>query len=288
MTLSSPRNTNAGQSTPVVSVVMPTYNKGPFLQAAIDSIRAQTFDNWELVIVDDASTDESSAILAKCDDPRIKVHVLATNVGRSKARNTAIEKASGRYIAICDSDDISMPTRLEKQAAFLDAHPDIGIVSAFIQVISPTATTQIHYTTDAESIGRRFAAGKMGVAHGVSMVRAECFTRLGLYCEDLPSAEDFELFRRFSTHYRFGIIPEVLLDYRADLGTLSLRRFVANSQAHRYAIYRSDGYQNGAPMLTLDQFSRRWKTRVGIFTFDVLRFINFSLRTHVFSRYAVR
>jgi glycosyltransferase involved in cell wall biosynthesis len=279
---------SAAQLSPVVSVVMPTYNKSPHLREAIASVAAQTFPGWELIVVDDGSTDNTSQVLAQYRDVRIKVHTLPSNVGRSRARNIAIGHAKGRYIAICDSDDVSAATRFERQVSFLDSHPEIGIVSSFIQVLSPTATTRIAYTTDHASIARRFAAGRMGVAHGASMIRAECFQRLGTYCEDLPSAEDFELFRRFSTRYLFGILPEVQLDYRNELGKLSLRRFVENSRAHRYAIYRSDPRPAGDQPLTLEEFCRGWKTKLAIYTLDALRFAHFSLRAHVFSRYVVR
>src|SRR4051812_12460500 len=114
------RDMTAVPTAPVVSVVMPTYNKGRYLREAIDSIRRQTFEDWELVIVDDGSTDDTAAVLATYRDPRIKVHTLPANVGRSRARNIAIAHAKGCYIAICDSDDVSGPTRLERQVAFLD------------------------------------------------------------------------------------------------------------------------------------------------------------------------
>jgi glycosyltransferase involved in cell wall biosynthesis len=277
------------RNVPVVSVVMPTYNKGPYLEEAIDSILSQTYSDWELIIVDDGSTDETPALLARYDHPKISVYTLPENVGRSRARNTAVHMARGRYIAICDSDDVSAPTRFERQVSFLDAHPEFGVVSTFMQMISRSAPARIVYRTDPAAIARRFAAGKMAVAHGASMVRAECFERLGFYCEDLPVAEDFELFRRFSLHYRFGILPEVLLDYRRDFGTMSLDVFAKNSLAHRYAAYRSDGGRpEGTTLLTYEEFARRWRTRVAIYTLDLVRLLQFRLRMYAFSRYAVR
>jgi glycosyltransferase involved in cell wall biosynthesis len=106
---------------PLVSVITPTYNAELFIEQTIASVRAQTYTNWEMVIVDDASTDTTTAILKKyaAEDARIKYHVLKTNAGAAIARNTAIEKASGSYIAFLDADDLWMPEKLSKQIAFM-------------------------------------------------------------------------------------------------------------------------------------------------------------------------
>jgi len=271
---------------PVVSVVMPTYNTAPYLQQAIDSVVRQTFRDWELIIVDDGSTDETAAILGRCTDPRITIHTLPVNTGRSHARNVAVARAKGRYIAICDSDDESRPTRFERQVEFLDTHPDIGIVSAFIRLTSSSATATVEYPVDPAAIHRRFSAGKMGTAHGASMIRAECFQRAGNYCEALRSAEDFELFRRFSRQYRFSTLPHLLLDYRNPLGAVPLRVWREHSRAHRYALYHSCGGETPGKAKTLDEFSREWRTRLAVHTMDMLRFAHFNLKARLFSHYA--
>lgn len=107
--------------TPLVSVITPTYNTEAFISDTIDSVRAQSYTNWELVLVDDASSDRTVEILnsyAAIDD-RIKVHILETNSGAAIARNTAIENASGAYIAFLDADDLWKPEKLTKQIAFM-------------------------------------------------------------------------------------------------------------------------------------------------------------------------
>ncbi|MGH1384912.1 glycosyltransferase family 2 protein [Kordia sp.] len=106
---------------PLVSVITPTYNTEAFISETIDSVRAQTYTNWEMVIVDDASSDATVAILKKYAalDDRIKVHVLETNSGAAIARNTAIENAAGSYIAFLDADDLWKPEKLTKQIAFM-------------------------------------------------------------------------------------------------------------------------------------------------------------------------
>jgi glycosyltransferase involved in cell wall biosynthesis len=279
---------HARDRAPVVSAVMPTYNKAQWLQAAIDSVLNQTFTEWELIIVDDGSTDSTPDVLARSTDPRIRVHTLPKNVGRAQARNAAIRSARGRYIAICDSDDISAPTRFEEHVAFLDSHPQVGVVSAHLRQLSPHHAARIVFPIDHKSIARRFARGKMGAAHGASMIRAVCFERLGLYCEDLRAAEDFELFRRFSMEYRFETLPQELLLYRNEWGAVPFPVWTENSRAHRYALYRSNCHGRPARVLSFDEFVRRWRTRFFVYTVDSLRFAHFNLRTHVFSSHVLR
>lgn len=113
---------------PLVSVITPTYNSEFFISETIDSVRSQTYTNWELIIVDDASSDKTVEILKKyaASDERIKYHVLETNSGAAIARNTAIEKASGSFIAFLDADDLWKPEKLTKQLSFMQAK-DIAV-----------------------------------------------------------------------------------------------------------------------------------------------------------------
>jgi glycosyltransferase involved in cell wall biosynthesis len=227
-------------------------------------------------------------VLATCTDPRIKIHTLTKNVGRARARNLAIQQARGRYIAICDSDDVSTPTRFEQLVAFLDAHPEVGVVSGHIRQVSDRHTARIVFPIDHQSIARRFARGKMGAAHGAAMIRAVCFQQQGLYLEDLRSAEDFELFRRLCLHFRFHTLPQELLLYRSRLGTVPLREWAEASRAHRYALYRSNCRKGTAPVLSFDEFVHSWRTNFAVYTVDSLRFAHFNLRAHVFSSHVLR
>jgi glycosyltransferase involved in cell wall biosynthesis len=271
-----------------VSAIMPTYNKAANVRQAIDSVLAQTFTDWELLIVDDGSTDNTASVLADVSDPRITVRSLPSNRGRSAARNLALSSARGRYIAICDSDDVSVPSRFARQVAYLDAHPDVAVVSGAIRAFSTWRTAVMHFPQDEASIQRRFERGKMGVAHGASMIRAECFTTLGGYCEQLSFAEDFELFRRFARRYAFRSLPGVLLDYRHDVGASAIRHWAHDGCAHRYALYRSTLARDATRVLTLEEFSRQWRTRSAVYTLDLLRSVHFNLRARLFSSYVLR
>lgn len=115
---------------PLVSVVMPVYNSERFVAEAVDSILQQTLTDFEFLIVDDGSTDGSLGIIQDYAerDPRIRITQHSENRGVAAARNTGIARASGKYVAVMDSDDVSLPQRIEKQVTYLEAHSDIGAV----------------------------------------------------------------------------------------------------------------------------------------------------------------
>lgn len=103
----------------LVSIITPTYNCGRFIAKTIDSVLAQTYRNWEMLIIDDCSTDNTKAVVEQYSDSRIKYHCLRTNSGAAIARNTALRQASGRWIAFLDSDDLWLPDKLERQIGFM-------------------------------------------------------------------------------------------------------------------------------------------------------------------------
>ncbi|MBC6444097.1 MAG: glycosyltransferase family 2 protein, partial [Alphaproteobacteria bacterium GM202ARS2] len=117
---------------PKVSVIVPTYNRAPLLQQAIDSIRAQTLADWELIIVDDGSNDTTPDVVRAVtqQDSRIRFYRHTTNRGAATARNTAMKHAKGTYVAFQDDDDVSHPERLQKQADYLDKHPHVVLLYA--------------------------------------------------------------------------------------------------------------------------------------------------------------
>lgn len=113
---------------PKVSVIMSVWNNGPYVAKTIDSILAQTFDNFEFIIMDDRGGDNTVEIIRSYNDPRIKLHTNPENMGIARSLNSAISKATGEYIAVMDGDDIAEPERLAQQVAYMDAHPDTGIL----------------------------------------------------------------------------------------------------------------------------------------------------------------
>lgn len=119
---------NKEKKMPQVSVIMPSYNKEKYIGEAIESIIRQTFSDWELIIIDDCSTDHSVEVIRSYQDDRIRFYENSFNIGIAENRNQGIALATGKYIALLDADDISLPERLEKEIVFLDEHPEIDVV----------------------------------------------------------------------------------------------------------------------------------------------------------------
>jgi hypothetical protein len=199
-----------------ISVLMPVYNGAAHLADALDSILAQTFRDYELLVVDDGSTDATGAILAERAriDPRIRVVRNATNIGVIGALNQGIAQARGGYIARMDADDISLPGRLGRQKAFLDAHSNVGVCGAWVHKIGPLGgATERYPTADADiRCGLLF---RNVLAHPAVTIRRSLFDEFGLgYDPAYPHAEDYALWLRAAEQARLANLPEVLLHYR--------------------------------------------------------------------------
>lgn len=126
---------------PTVSIIMPAYNSGQFIGESIRSVLAQTYKDWELLIADDCSTDNTASIVAAFDDPRIHYQRNAHNMGAAQTRNNAIRQAKGRYIAFLDSDDLWTPDKLEKQIAFMETN-GYAFTFADYQIINEDGSPQ--------------------------------------------------------------------------------------------------------------------------------------------------
>ena len=131
-------STLAQQKEPAISVVLSTYNGERFLREAIDSILQQTFTDFEFIIINDASTDGTADILATYDDPRMRVLTNDVSLRLTKSLNKGIAQAGGKYVARMDDDDIALPQRLEKQYAYMEAHPEVAFLNTWMDIIRST------------------------------------------------------------------------------------------------------------------------------------------------------
>ena len=127
---------------PQITVAMPAHNAAPYIGEALDSILGQTCRDFELLVVDDGSTDDTAQRVADRADARIRLIRLETNQGRAAARNVALENARGAYLAWMDADDIAVPRRLEKQLAFLESHPDVAVCGGWLQYFHQSAALE--------------------------------------------------------------------------------------------------------------------------------------------------
>lgn len=203
---------------PKVSVVMAVYNGGPHVGEAVDSILAQTFHDFEFIIIDDGSTDETWDVLSQFEDPRLRV-VRQENKGQSVALNHGIRLAWGEYIARIDADDKSFPMRLEKQVAFMDAHSEVGLLgSGLLRVdeVNRRQYREIRPTSDREL--RRTFPKYNPIMHSSAMIRRQALERVGLYREDLAGSIDYDLWLRIARHYQVRNLPDVLIQKRVHAG----------------------------------------------------------------------
>lgn len=216
---------------PEVSVLIPVYNCGDYLEASLCSMVKQTLHDLEIIVVNDGSTDGSGTVLdrAAATDHRIRV-LHQPNGGIVAALNAGLEVARGRYIARMDGDDVAWPERLEKQRDFMDEHPDHVCVGTLFRTID-AAGEVIHVqrpggptrTTDVMN----FPPLVVSLPHPTLMLRRDVMKKLGGYRSFFPHAEDQDLYIRLSRYGKLAVLPEVLLDYRVHASATSARNRAA-------------------------------------------------------------
>lgn len=209
-----------------VSVLMPVYNAEKYIVDSIESILNQTFSEFEFIIIDDNSNDSSWKIIKEyvSKDKRISAFRNENNLGISNTRNKALSLAVGEYIIWQDSDDISVPNRIEKQLEFMESHPEVAICGGFLQFFNENKNLSIRkYYSDDELI-RKYIFRFSPVSQGAAIVRKECFKEVGVFDHNLPYAEDLDMSFRIGTRHKFANIPEILLKYRIHNNSSTLKR----------------------------------------------------------------
>lgn len=209
---------------PLISVIMPVYNAGDFLVEAIESIRNQTYKNWELIAVDDGSRDKSWEILNKYGkkDKRIKIFRFRAHKGLAPALNFAIKKAKGRYLARMDADDISHQARFEKQLQYLTQHKEVILVGSQVAMIDTKGKLigKKSFPTDHQTIYKMMIE-RMPVQHASILAYTKFFKHY-LY-QNHTTAEDVSIFFKLLTKGKFANIKETLYRYRLHHDSNSLK-----------------------------------------------------------------
>lgn len=212
---------------PLVSVVMPVFNSEAFLFKAINSILNQTYSNWELIILNDGSTDGSVDIIHQFDDPRIKLYHNEKNEGLAITRNKLFSFISaGKYIAILDSDDIALPHRFEKQVHFLENNKEYGLIASSVNFINENdevVGSTMHFPAKPKNIPSILFYHNYFIQSAVMMKR-EIIEEGYLYRIEYPPCEDYDLWIRLSEKYILGNLPEVLVHYRNHQNNISKNR----------------------------------------------------------------
>lgn len=200
---------------PKVSVVIPVYNREKYVGDAIDSILAQTFPDFELLVIDDGSTDGSVEIVRSYNDPRLRLVCNETNLGVPKARNRGIQLARGEYLAFLDSDDWAYPERFAKQVTFLDNHLDYAAVGAWIVWMDEEGRS-LRRVRRKPILPDEIAAQRLfrqGIENSASMARTVVLREYG-HREEYDLSEDFDLWSRIAAKNKLATLPEVLVRCR--------------------------------------------------------------------------
>ncbi len=209
-------------TTPRVTVLIAVYNGERFIRSAIDSILNQTFNQFELLIVDDASIDTTRAIIETFSDPRIRIIQNDRNQGAAFSRNRGISESIGEYIAVLDADDIMYPHRLEQQVAFLDAHQEITLVGGAYDVIGQddNLLTTIRHPTHPLII-KWMLLFRNVIATSTCMFRKVAAIDVGGYDNRLIVVQDYSFLVRLSKRFLLAQLPDVISAYRISTSGLT-------------------------------------------------------------------
>lgn len=202
---------------PRVSVVMPVYNAAPYLSAAIEGVLNQTFRDFELIMVNDCSTDNSLEIMQAyaAKDPRIIVLSNEKNLKNVLSRNRGMSVARGEYIAVHDADDLSFPERLQRQVQYLDSHPEVGVLATGGCRVDQDGAFVQRWTrfSGCDVIEARLSMANH-IIHSSVMMRRHLVEQVGGYSDDFQAEDDYELWSRLMPITRVANLPDILVLYR--------------------------------------------------------------------------
>ena len=223
---------------PKVSVIIPTFNRARYIREAIDSVLSQAYQSYEIVVIDDGSTDSTREVLAPYGN-KIK-YFYQENKGLSNARNHGIRESCGEYIALLDSDDLWLPEKLEKQVALLDENPEAAFVCSDTYVIDTLGEVikvwkkGRHHQETFESL---YESNYVYVS--TTLIRRQCLDTVGYFDEGLSFSEDYDLWLRLSGRYTFKHMPACLAKYRVHENNMS-KNFDTRVYAHRIIAHKPE------------------------------------------------
>lgn len=227
------------QTNPLISIVVPAYNYGRFLGACIDGVLAQTYTNWELIIIDNGSSDNTQEVLARYLDSRIRAFRIETNSGPVEAWAMGYERSRGEYFALLPADDCFLPTKLERQVKYLREHPDINAVATYIQEIDADGNTPAESNSIIAHVNQRIDFSDLKYwrwTHHFCIPTAIyskelCDRAKAIPFDGLDNICDWDFHvKLISAGAKFAVIPEALTLYRWHSSNTSQRKHDTNSQ----------------------------------------------------------
>jgi glycosyltransferase involved in cell wall biosynthesis len=220
------------QQAPLISVLMPAYNCEAYVLEAVSSILSQSFADFELLVIDDGSTDSTRKLLDSVHDPRLRLVSNERNIGLIGTLNRGLDLALGRYIARMDADDVSAPERLEKQVLYLEEHPDVHVLGSMVNLINEQGMVFgaiSGYPTGSEEI-HRYLLRECCLIHPSVIFRKDTVEAAGGYSADARHAEDYDLWLRLSDHHKIANLPDKLVSYRMHRNQVSIRNLPTQHQ----------------------------------------------------------
>lgn len=212
-------------TTPTVSVLIKAFNHAPYVRQTIESVLAQSFQDFEIVVTDDGSADGTLEILRSFPDPRIRLHAFEHNQGISAAMNATIARAQGRYLAILNSDDWALPGRLQRQVSFLETHPDISLVFGLPQAVDEAGAPTMPFNDFEAPLAfpdfsrrswlRHFFFHGNCLCAPTAMIRREAYTVAGPYDPRLTNLQDLDMWiRMLIAGHNIHVLPDRLTAFR--------------------------------------------------------------------------
>lgn len=246
-------------SLPMVSVVMPVRNGMPFLPEAVESIRSQSWPNWELIVVDDHSTDGTASYLAQIADPRIRVTKNAGD-GFDAARATGIHAARGEFLARMDADDVSMPGRLEMQVSYLTTHPEfVGIGTQVDFIIDRVTVSAFRYPISAPRILANLRSGRVTMCDSSIMFRTRAASHLHARMHG-PGA-DFDFYLRLAAYGKLGNLPQRMVSMRVGTSSMSFSKVDQQLSGIAFALACDRARRSQMPEPDYNEFRIAWHRR---------------------------
>lgn len=205
---------------PRVSVLTTVYNGMPYLPKAVESILNQTFSNFNYIIVDDGSNDATPMYLESLTDPRVKI-ISQANTGTGPAAQHGLKYCTGEYIARMDADDFSLPTRLAEQVAYMDAHPEVGLLGCQMAPMGDKGVGRsLEMPTTHDKIFSDMMAGRHGIAHSCLLIREARLREVGGYWT-LPLQDEWDMTLKVGEISKLANLDKVLFHYRVHSGSLN-------------------------------------------------------------------
>jgi len=243
---------------PLVSILMNCYNGEKYLRAALDSILAQTYQNWEVIFWDNQSTDGSAAICKSYGASRIRYFYATEHTELGAARKLAFQQIRGDFVAVLDADDVSHPDRLTRQVAFLEQNPEVALVGSWVQYIDERGIAFAELKPPANQDELKDCLGWTNpIVHSSTMYRRRLALEVGGYSDDLIHASDFSLLLALAQHFRIAIIDDSLCQLRV------LSTSMSHSKKYRPVAARESLmlFQRAAVLLPLSAKAHRLNRR---------------------------